>query len=260
MYRSFDPDLAIMPARGQVFATDSVPRDELLRIDGVREVSYSLDGNALLEYRGHQFFGMIRGVDSLYAEVVPVDSMTVEGQYRLRFGDMPEAFVGRALPRRSACAPGSAVDHRLRTAPGTSVAAAAVQLYRSNRFSFGRVRARGRDRRRVRVRPARFRAAVVRLFRPGLDSGHPPRGRSFRRPGERSRRGMSGQRFPRADALRAERVVLPDHDLREMGHLFHHPAGASRRLVLADRLARHADHRQAQGHTHADDTGADVRC
>ena len=25
MYRSFDPDLAIMPARGQVFATDSVP-------------------------------------------------------------------------------------------------------------------------------------------------------------------------------------------------------------------------------------------
>ena len=52
MYRSFDPDLAIMPARGQVFATDSVPRDELLRIDGVREVSYSLDGNALLEYRG----------------------------------------------------------------------------------------------------------------------------------------------------------------------------------------------------------------
>ena len=103
MYRSFDPDLAIMPARGQVFATDSVPRDELLRIDGVREVSYSLDGNALLEYRGHQFFGMIRGVDSLYAEVVPVDSMTVEGQYRLRFGDMPEAFVGQGV------APGSAV-------------------------------------------------------------------------------------------------------------------------------------------------------
>ena len=97
MYRSFDPDLAIMPARGQVFATDSVPRDELLRIDGVREVSYSLDGNALLEYRGHQFFGMIRGVDSLYAEVVPVDSMTVEGQYRLRFGDMPEAFVGQGV-------------------------------------------------------------------------------------------------------------------------------------------------------------------
>ena len=94
MYRSFDPDLAIMPARGQVFATDSVPRDELLRIDGVREVSYSLDGNALLEY---QFFGTVRGVDSLYAEVVPVDSMTVEGQYRLRFGDMPEAFVGQGV-------------------------------------------------------------------------------------------------------------------------------------------------------------------
>ena len=102
MYRSFDPDLAIMPARGQVFATDSVPRDELLRIDGVREVSYSLDGNALLEYRGHQFFGMIRGVDSLYAEVVPVDSMTVEGQYRRTGLSSPITVY---VPRRGRVSP-----------------------------------------------------------------------------------------------------------------------------------------------------------
>ena len=41
----------------------------------------------------------------------------------------------------------------------------------------------------------------------------------------------------------AESGILPHHDVREMGYLFHHPTRTDRRLVLTDRLAGHADHR-----------------
>ncbi|MFQ8826484.1 MAG: ABC transporter permease [Alistipes sp.] len=94
MYRSFDPDLAIMPARGQVFATDSVARRAAPHRRSARGVLL-LDGNALLEYRGISLARSRRRLALCRGRAGR--SMTVEGQYRLRFGDMPEAFVGQGV-------------------------------------------------------------------------------------------------------------------------------------------------------------------
>lgn len=97
MYQSFDPDIRITPERGKVFAIDSLPRERLLNIDGIQQVSYLLEDNAVFEYRDRQGFGVMCGVDSFYQEVVPIDSLTTEGEFRLQFGDFPEAFVGQGL-------------------------------------------------------------------------------------------------------------------------------------------------------------------
>ena len=71
MYKSFDPDILITPSSGKVFDTDSVPQQRLI--------------------------GVMRGVDSLFATVVPIDSLLTEGRYRLRFGELPEACVGQGV-------------------------------------------------------------------------------------------------------------------------------------------------------------------
>lgn len=97
MYKSFDPDIMITATKGKVFEIDSVPLDKLRALVGVKEISLSLEENALFEYRGRQYFGIVRGVDSLYNSVLPIDSIAVDGQYRLWFGDMPEAFVGQGI-------------------------------------------------------------------------------------------------------------------------------------------------------------------
>ena len=95
MYRSFDPDIRITPVRGKVFPIDSLPRERFLAIDGVRDAAYALEDNAVFEYRDRQAFGTMCGVDSLYRQVVPLDSLRTEGVFQLQFGDFPEAYVGQ---------------------------------------------------------------------------------------------------------------------------------------------------------------------
>ena len=97
MYKSFDPDLLVTPAQGKVFAIDSIPTNRLRAIPGVAQWSFSLEENALFEYRDRQYIGVMRGVDSLFAEVVPIDSLITQGNYRLRFGELPEACVGQGV-------------------------------------------------------------------------------------------------------------------------------------------------------------------
>lgn len=97
MYKTFDPDILVTPVKGKIFDTDSVTAQRLKSTDGVLEVSFMLEENALFEYRSRQNHGVLRGVDSLYSRVVPIDSIVADGQYRLQFGDFPEAFVGQGL-------------------------------------------------------------------------------------------------------------------------------------------------------------------
>lgn len=97
MYRSFDPDIRITPARGKVFPIDSLPRERFLAIDGVQDAAYALEDNAVFEYRDRQAFGTMCGVDSLYRQVVPLDSLRTEGVFQLQFGDFPEAYVGQGM-------------------------------------------------------------------------------------------------------------------------------------------------------------------
>ena len=97
MSDSFDPDIMITPSKGKVFDIGDTPYERLKSIEGISEVSYILEENALFEYRNRQFIGIVRGVDSLYKEVVPIDSLITEGEYRLRFGELPEAVVGQGL-------------------------------------------------------------------------------------------------------------------------------------------------------------------
>ena len=97
MYRSFDPDIRITPVRGKVFTIDSLPRERFLAIDGVRDAAYALEDNAVFEYRDRQAFGTMCGVDSLYRQVVPLDSLRTEGVFQLQFGDFPEAYVGQGM-------------------------------------------------------------------------------------------------------------------------------------------------------------------
>lgn len=97
LYSTFDPDVVITPVQGKTFAVDSLPAVRLQGIEGVERVAYALEENALFEYRDRQYIGMMKGVDSLYGQVVPMDSIVTQGQYRLRLGDFQEALVGQGV-------------------------------------------------------------------------------------------------------------------------------------------------------------------
>lgn len=97
MYSDFDPDILVTPARGKVFDAGDAEGKKLHEIKGVAGISFYLEESVLLEYRGRQTLGVLRGVDPMYENVVPVRSLISGGKYELRFGDMEQAVVGQGI-------------------------------------------------------------------------------------------------------------------------------------------------------------------
>lgn len=97
MYGKFEAPLQIRAAEGKGFAASAVSDSLLLGTEGVEAVTRVLEDNALFTYRDKQYIGTLRGVDSLYRLVTPVDSLMVWGEYALRFGDFDQAVVGRGM-------------------------------------------------------------------------------------------------------------------------------------------------------------------
>lgn len=97
LYNEFDPDVMVLPARGKTFAADSTLDGRLTAWAGVAAYSYILDENALVEYRGGQYLGVVRGVDSNYTRVIPMEKMIREGEFALHFGDIEQGVVGYGM-------------------------------------------------------------------------------------------------------------------------------------------------------------------
>lgn len=97
MYKAFDPDISITIADGKFFPRSDINTQNLLALPGVESASFMLEENALLEYRGRQSIAVVRGVDSLYSKVVPIEEMVVRGEYALMFGDIEQSLVGQGI-------------------------------------------------------------------------------------------------------------------------------------------------------------------
>ncbi len=97
LYKDFDPDIIISASEGRVFDSTALNRSMLLEFPSVQEVSMVVEESALLEYRGRQSIATIRGVDSFYRDVIPIEGMIKQGEYDLLFGDMEQLVVGQGL-------------------------------------------------------------------------------------------------------------------------------------------------------------------
>ncbi len=97
MYNAFDPDVVVSATEGKTFDVATVDTAALWRTGLVAGMSFVLEDEALLEYRGRQYIAKVRGVDSSYRAVVPIEGMVTAGGYSLRFGDLEQALLGRGL-------------------------------------------------------------------------------------------------------------------------------------------------------------------
>ena len=91
MYGEFDPDILVVPAQGKVF--ESIDRAAMMDVDGVEQASLVLEDEVLLTYRERQKEATLRGVDSFYTSVVPVEAMVKAGSWQLRHGELEQIVV-----------------------------------------------------------------------------------------------------------------------------------------------------------------------
>ena len=85
LYNTFYPDITVTPSYGKVFSPDSLRLQKIAHIDGVQDMSMTLEENALLAYNDQEHIATIKGVDTIYKKVTAVDDSVFYGQYVLEY-------------------------------------------------------------------------------------------------------------------------------------------------------------------------------
>ncbi len=97
LFGAFNPPIKVTPVKGKTFVPEDEQMIQLHEIEGIGHISQTLEEISFFEYKNVQDFGMIKGVDSLFKEVVGVDSTVVEGKYRLKLGNRYTAVLGSGV-------------------------------------------------------------------------------------------------------------------------------------------------------------------
>ena len=71
----FDSDLKIIPANGKTITLTDASADKLLNISEIEAFSKIIEERVFLQYKGKSNIAYIKGVDSAYSRVNPVDSI-----------------------------------------------------------------------------------------------------------------------------------------------------------------------------------------
>lgn len=98
MYHAFDPDIMIEPAVGKTlpnaYAFDYLKEDK--RVTAVYPV---IEEKVFLQYRSQQAVAVMKGVDSTFMATSPLQNYLTGGEFRVYFGEVKEAVLGRGLAR-----------------------------------------------------------------------------------------------------------------------------------------------------------------
>lgn len=100
LYNSFDSDIEIKAARGKNFVINEELSKKLRLINGVKNLSYSIEDNALLKLGDKQSIVTVKGVSKQYAEITSFDTLVFEGKYALKNGNSWGAVFGKGVAYR----------------------------------------------------------------------------------------------------------------------------------------------------------------
>ena len=97
LYSSIDSDVRILPAEGKTFTLNRSELDSIRQHKGVAVFAEIFEENALFRYKTKQHIGVIKGVSGNYADLTGVDSMLVDGEFKLWNGSQPMAIMGQGV-------------------------------------------------------------------------------------------------------------------------------------------------------------------
>lgn len=94
----FDSDLKVFPAQGKTITLDDALSSEILKIEDIAAVSEVIEERVYLQYKGKNHLAFIKGIDTNYGKVNPIDSI-------LFFGDwlepnQKEVVIGIAIANK----------------------------------------------------------------------------------------------------------------------------------------------------------------
>ncbi len=97
LFNAFNPDMEIRLVDGKSFHMDDFPAEEVQNIPGVLYLGEVYEETALLMYRDRQHIVKLRGVDENYRNITGLDTMLLEGEYKLQSGDFENLILGQGV-------------------------------------------------------------------------------------------------------------------------------------------------------------------
>lgn len=97
MYCSFDPQLKITSSTGRVFVPDSPAFQKVLNLKEIQVYTKTLEDNVLIKYDDRQVPAILKGVSDNYKEQTRIDSLVVDGRFKLEKFDVNYGNLGVGL-------------------------------------------------------------------------------------------------------------------------------------------------------------------
>ena len=97
LFSSFDADLKITLVEGKSFETTDPVFNEIRQLRDVHFYSEVVEDNALLRYQNRQVLATIKGVSDNYTQMTGLDSMMVDGKFKLEDADRQYAVIGQGI-------------------------------------------------------------------------------------------------------------------------------------------------------------------
>lgn len=97
LFSSFDPDIRITAVEGKSFILSSSDSIRLNSVPGIALWSSVVEENALLRYRDRQAVATVKGVGTEFPSISGIDTMLIDGEFRLYDGEVPMGVIGQEL-------------------------------------------------------------------------------------------------------------------------------------------------------------------
>jgi len=97
LFSSFDPDLKITLVEGKSFNADHQDFNEIRKMKDVLFFTEVVEENALLRYENRQVLASVKGVGDDYSQMTGLDTMMVEGEFKLKEEEKQFAVFGQGV-------------------------------------------------------------------------------------------------------------------------------------------------------------------
>jgi lipoprotein-releasing system permease protein len=97
LFNSFSPDIQITLREGKTYDENSLDEERIRKIPGVVSLSRYIEENALVKYKEKQYIVTIKGVGEDYSRMSGLDTMMVEGKFKLQEGTQNFTVMGNGV-------------------------------------------------------------------------------------------------------------------------------------------------------------------
>jgi lipoprotein-releasing system permease protein len=98
LFSAMDPDIKIVPAKGQYMDYDSLVVQQLREHPDIAALTRTVEGKIVLEYVDNQAYGTLKGVEEDFVEVNRIDTFVYEGNYDFSArNSIPQAVFGSVV-------------------------------------------------------------------------------------------------------------------------------------------------------------------